>query len=76
MVLYFRKIKREKHGNIHESYEFVNFDEDKKRIRNYFLLCCPEALLNQKPTMLQTRELLYQIAGAMPQSILKGIVFN
>lgn len=72
--VYIRRMQKMIGGEKKEIYQYMDFKEDKKRIRQCFIDCCPKDFLHTKPSGRQLKEFAYMIAGAMPQTWLGGTV--
>lgn len=72
--LYVRKMEESGSKGARHIFPYVDFDGDKERIKKYFNVCCEQDFLHQTPSAKQAKEILRMVAGAMPQSIIRGIV--
>jgi len=74
--IYTRLIRKKKDGRYINAYDYMDLEEDKKRIKEYFYCCFPDQLLESRPTKKQRLKLLSMVAGAFPQSTVRGVVFE
>ena len=75
-TLYMRDVRKFVQGVPVHDYRYMGFDEDKKRIQEYFYACVSGDFLKSVPNQGQIKNLIYVVAGALPQSILRGLVYN
>jgi len=74
--LYLRLVEKKCGGQLLPYYAYMDFQQDKKRIKNYFYLCCPRDILRQVPTKKQLKALLDLLVGAFPQVALRGFLYD
>ena len=74
--LYLRRMEKKFDDTYYPFYEYMDFDQDKERIKSYFYLCCPKAILMRLPSKKQIKELIHIVTGAFPQSALRGFIYD
>jgi len=73
--LYLRQNKRVHRGE-QEVYSYVDFYQEKERIKKTFYLSCNKDILIKPSSQAYIKEIMNLVAGALPQAILRGFVYS
>lgn len=76
MVLYLRGIEKKFGNTFLPYYPYMDFQQDKERIKKYFYVCCSQDILQQKASKKQIGGIINLLAGAFPQGPLRGFLYD
>ena len=75
--LYIRHQYSMQNGVMQDLYNYVDLHSDKEKIRDYFYhVCTQKNILEKSMSKARVKEIITQVAGALPQAILRGFVYS